>query len=111
MELLTIILKTVQILSVLILTVIVLTIIAIKIKAKSKVWDLSTNLDGNVMNQVSKNNNEISFLKDNTRLISKKFHAEQSQYLGSNKVFSVYNPKNNPHFYTHNKLNWYKNFD
>ncbi len=27
------------------------------------------------------------------------------------KIYAVYNPDNNPSFYLHNKLNWYKNFE
>jgi hypothetical protein len=41
-------------------------------------------------------------------------HGEELKNSDKNKrmkAYVVYNPESNPHFYLHNKLNWYKHFD
>lgn len=35
----------------------------------------------------------------------------KNQLIRKTKIYAVYNPKSNPNFYLHSKLNWYKNFD
>lgn len=112
MELLTIILKALQILTIFILFVIALTVIAIKIKSKSKEWNYSNKLESKLMNQISKkHNNEILKLSTNSSLTSKQIDNEQRIYNEKNRIYAIYSPPSNPHFYTYNKLNWYKNFD
>jgi hypothetical protein len=116
LELLTIILKSLQILSSFFLAVVLFSYFVIKVKTKknrSKDVSFSNSLEGkNLMtyefpvtaNDVSMNiqRNEQKTLK-RTRIRS----TQNNKF----KVYAVYNNDSNPNFYLNNKLYWYKNFD
>ena len=56
-------------------------------------------------------NHKSELLLDNKTLSSNSRSSNSLERSKRMKIYAVYNPDNNPNFYLHNKLNWYKNFD
>lgn len=61
--------------------------------------------NSNIVNQKSK------ALLNNRVFLSDSKNSNDSEGNKKMRIYEVYNPDNNPNFYMHNKLNWYKNFD
>lgn len=115
LELLTIISKILQIVSSFILIAAVIAFVSIKIKNKNNksIINFSNPLEG-VNNMSEQNSNSVENKSTDQKAEGNSSSNTKEKPLGGAKkmkVYAVYNPDENPNFYLHNRLNWYKNFD
>lgn len=108
MELLNIISNALQFFLSAIILSFVFILVIVKLKSNNKKVNSSKESECKMNNQiysVNKTNPSILPAKNTPN------HEVKKQIQIKPKIFEIYNPDNNPHFYMRNKLNWYKNFD
>ena len=117
MELLTIIIRSLEFFTLSILLISIISFATIKIKSRKKEQRLqyfSNQKEGTITmaDRIStKVNHEIEMNSSNTTITSDKIIARNRIQRNRNKIYAVYKPESNPNFYLHNHMNWYKNLD
>ena len=117
MELLTIIIRSIQFLLSFFLIAAVISFVAIKIKTrKRKQRSLNFSIqEEDVITMAerisTKVDHELELNRNNTIMSNDKLDARIRAQRIRNKIYAVYNPERNPKYYLHNHLNWYKNFN